>query len=99
MKKEMKSPPPPPSAFVATALWNSNFLTTISRSYSHHSELYQFTASSSEFNKDYSKYQEGDDCDANARSQFGTKSSGIPRMKEWENFQQINIHGITTVII
>jgi len=74
VKKEMKSPPPPPSAFVATALWNSNSLTTIGRSYSHHSELYQFTASSSEFNKDYSKYQEGDDCDANARSQFGTKS-------------------------
>ena len=25
--------------------------------------------------------------------------TGIPCMKEWENFQQINIHGITTVII
>jgi len=43
------------------------------------SPLYQFTTSSSEFDKDYSKYNtnnnfnENDDEDANARSQFGTK--------------------------
>ncbi len=36
--------------------------------------LYQFTTSSSEFDKDYSKYQGDDDDDSNARSQFGTKS-------------------------
>jgi len=36
--------------------------------------LYQFTTSSSEFDKDYSKFQGDDDEDANARSQFGTKS-------------------------
>jgi SAM-dependent methyltransferase len=39
------------------------------------SPLCQFTTSSSEFDKDYSKYNENenDDDDANARSQFGTK--------------------------
>ena len=70
---KMKSPP----AFVATALvCTTHFPTTISRSNNniYNSELYQFTASSSEFNKDYSKYQVDDDCDAKARSQFGTKS-------------------------
>eukprot|EP00986_Skeletonema_menzelii_P009348 scaffold4247_cov139-Skeletonema_menzelii.AAC.6 len=36
--------------------------------------LSQFTTSSSEFEKDYSKFQGDDDEDANARSQFGTKS-------------------------
>jgi len=36
--------------------------------------LYQFTTSSSEFDKDYSKFQGDDDADANARSLFGTKS-------------------------
>ena len=40
------------------------------------SPLYQFTTSSSEFDKDYSKYNNdnvGNEDDANARSQFGTK--------------------------
>ncbi|KAL7453181.1 hypothetical protein ACHAWC_005934 [Mediolabrus comicus] len=37
------------------------------------SPLYQFTTSSSEFDKDYSKYNNNNDEDANARSQFGTK--------------------------
>jgi hypothetical protein len=36
--------------------------------------LNQFTTSSSEFDKDYAKYRDGDDGDANARSQFGTKA-------------------------
>ena len=39
----------------------------------HYGALYQFTTSSSEFDKDYSKFQDND-ADANARSQFGTKS-------------------------
>ncbi|KAL3807940.1 hypothetical protein ACHAXA_005736 [Cyclostephanos tholiformis] len=38
------------------------------------SRLNQLTTSSSEFDKDYAKYREDDESDANARSQFGTKA-------------------------
>jgi len=38
------------------------------------SHLRQFTTSSSEFEKDYSRFQGEDDADADAKSQFGTKS-------------------------
>ena len=38
------------------------------------SPLFQFTTSSSEFDKDYSQYADDDGEDAGARSQFGTKS-------------------------
>ncbi|KAL3774567.1 hypothetical protein ACHAW5_000315 [Stephanodiscus triporus] len=40
----------------------------------NHQKLHQFTTSSSEFDKDYTKYRGGDEGDADARSQFGTKA-------------------------
>ena len=76
--------PTPSCAFTATP---SSIPPHLLHNYNHHlttipprgrrppkNPLYQFTTSSSEFDKDYSKYQGDDDDDANARSQFGTKS-------------------------
>ena len=40
----------------------------------NHPPLNQFTTSSSEFDKDYTKYRGDDERDADARSQFGTKA-------------------------
>eukprot|EP00585_Thalassiosira_rotula_P009926 CAMPEP_0196155320 /NCGR_PEP_ID=MMETSP0910-20130528/40458_1 /TAXON_ID=49265 /ORGANISM="Thalassiosira rotula, Strain GSO102" /LENGTH=258 /DNA_ID=CAMNT_0041419517 /DNA_START=124 /DNA_END=897 /DNA_ORIENTATION=- len=63
------------SAFATKTLLNHNILGMRKRHHrSNTSSLGQFTTSSSEFDKDYSKFQEEDENDSEARSQFGTKS-------------------------
>jgi len=54
----------------STTFCNGNF----PRRLNNHPPLNQFTTSSSEFDKDYTKYRGDDERDADARSQFGTKA-------------------------
>mmetsp|Transcript_27005 Transcript_27005/g.46059 ORF Transcript_27005/g.46059 Transcript_27005/m.46059 type:complete len:290 (-) Transcript_27005:288-1157(-) len=60
-------------SFATPSLWNRNIPRVQGHCRSKQSSLQQFTTSASEFDKDYSQFQ-GDESDAEARSQFGTKS-------------------------
>mmetsp|Transcript_3110 Transcript_3110/g.6856 ORF Transcript_3110/g.6856 Transcript_3110/m.6856 type:complete len:277 (-) Transcript_3110:155-985(-) len=61
------------TAHATNTLWNRH-IPTMPHRRSKHSPLNQFTTSASEFDKDYSQFQGDNDADAEARSQFGTKS-------------------------